>query len=147
MSRRISHTVEIDASPPAVWATLTDLESFPNWNPFMLKIDGELRTGARLAVTIQPPGHRASTFRPTVLAVEPGRELRWLGRFLIPGLFDGEHSFRLEAIPRGTRMTQAERFSGILVALSRRALSSTEAGFQLMNEALKTRAEQLQGTA
>jgi len=24
------------------------------------------------------------------------RELRWLGRLLIPGLFDGEHSLRLE---------------------------------------------------
>ena len=144
MSRRISHAIEIEASPAAVWTTLTDLGSFPAWNPFILKIDGELRTGARLAVTIQPSGHRASTFRPTVLAVEPERELRWLGRFLIPGLFDGEHSFRLEGIPRGTRLTQAERFSGILVWLSRRALDSTESGFQRMNEAVKARAEQVQ---
>ena len=145
MSRRISQAIEIEATPSAVWATLTDLASFPSWNPFMLKVDGELRAGARLVVTIQPPGRGVSTFRPTVLTVEPGRELRWLGRFLVPGLFDGEHSFRLEAIRGGTRVTQAERFSGVLVALSRHALDSTEVGFKRMNEALKVRAEQVQG--
>jgi hypothetical protein len=145
MSRRVSHAIEIDGSPAAVWATLTDLDSFPSWNPFMLKVEGDLRVGGRLAVTIQPPGRRASTFRPTVLAVEPERELRWLGRILIPGLFDGEHRFLLEAVPGGTRLTQAERFSGILVAPLKRSLDGTELGFRAMNEALKARAEQVKG--
>ena len=47
MSRRISHAIEIEATPAAVWTILTDLESLPTWNPFILKIDGELRTGVR----------------------------------------------------------------------------------------------------
>ena len=144
MSRRISHAIKIEASPAAVWTTLTDLESFPAWNPFILKIDGELRTGARLAVTIQPSGHRASTFRPTVLAVEPERELRWLGRFLIPGLFDGEHSFIVEPHgPDRARFVQHETFTGLLVPLVLRGMrSNIRRGFEEMNLALKARAEQ-----
>ena len=142
MSRRICHAIEVDAPPATVWGTLTDLASFPSWNPFMIRAHGELRVGARLAVTIQPPGRQPISIRPKLLAVEPERELRWLGRFLIPGLFDGEHSFRLEAADGGTRLTQSERFSGLLVTPFMRMLERTEAGFQQMNIALKTRVEQ-----
>lgn len=142
MKRHISRTIEIDATPAEVWAVLTDTASFPAWNPFIRRLEGELRPGAKLSVTIQPPGHRSSTFRPTVLAADPARELRWLGRALIAGIFDGEHSFHLEPLPTGgTRLTQAERFSGILVRPFRTTLDSTELGFRQMNEALKARVE------
>jgi hypothetical protein len=142
MKRQISHTVEIDASPAEVWAIVADTSSFPSWNPFIRKLEGELRTGAKLAVTIEPPDRRSTNFRPTVLAAEPARELRWLGRVLVPGIFDGEHSLLLEPTATGgTRFTQAERFSGILVRPFSGTLDSTELGFRQMNEALKARAE------
>jgi len=142
MKREISHTIQIDASPEAVWAVLTDSASFPAWNPFIRRLDGELRVGARLSVTVQPPGRRSSSFRPTVLAADRARELRWLGRVLIPGIFDGEHRLVLEPTASGgTRFTQAERFAGILVRLVGGTLDSTDVGFQRMNEALKARVE------
>jgi hypothetical protein len=142
VKRQISHTIEIEASPAAVWAIVSDTASFPSWNPFIRKLEGELRTGAKLSVTIEPPGRRSTNFRPTVLAAEPARELRWIGRVLIAGIFDGEHSLLLEPTATGgTRFTQAERFSGILVRLVGGTLDSTELGFKQMNEALKARAE------
>jgi hypothetical protein len=142
MKREISHTIHIDASPEDVWSVMTDTAAFPAWNPFIRKLDGELRVGARLSVTVQPPGRRSSSFRPTVLAADPPCALRWLGRVLIPGLFDGEHSLLIEATTGGgSRFTQAERFSGILVRLVGGTLDSTEVGFQQMNEALKARVE------
>jgi hypothetical protein len=142
MRRDISHTIEIDATPATVWATLTDTQAFPSWNPFITRLDGELRAGAKLAVTLDPPGGRASTFRPTLLTVQPERELRWLGHLLMPGIFDGEHSFRLQALsPRRTRFTQAERFSGFLVRPLRRTIDKAELGFEQMNKALKSLSE------
>ncbi|MEA2131661.1 MAG: hypothetical protein QOJ85_4552 [Solirubrobacteraceae bacterium] len=91
---------------------------------------------------IAPPGGRTMTFKPTVLSAEAGRELRWLGRFLVPGLFDGEHSFRLEELAGGrTRLTQAERFRGLLVGPLSGTLEKTRLGFEQMNRALKQRAE------
>jgi hypothetical protein len=93
-------------------------------------------------VRIAPPGGRAMTFKPTVTVVDPSLELRWLGRLLLPGLFDGEHRFRLEPLDGDrTRFVQSERFSGILVAFSGKGLAKTERGFDAMNEALKLRVE------
>jgi hypothetical protein len=135
--------IEIQATPEEVWRVLTDLPAHAEWNPFIQSISGPLREGATLRVTVRPPGGKAMTFRPTVRAVEPGRELRWLGRLLVPGLFDGEHYFRLSPIgSTGTRVVHGERFSGVLVYLLRASLDSgTRAGFEAMNRALKARAE------
>jgi hypothetical protein len=129
-----------------VWAAVTDFAAYPEWNPFIRQISGELREGARLEVRIEPPGARATRFKPTVRAVEPNRELRWLGRLLVPGIFDGEHSLRVEPLAGGrSRFIQSERFSGLLVGLVKGTLAKTEAGFGQMNAALKARIEQASG--
>ncbi len=142
MKREIQNQIDIDATPAAVWAVLADTAAYPEWNPFLRRLSGELRTGAKLAVEIAPPGARAMTFKPTVLTSEDGRELRWLGRLLAPGIFDGEHRFRLQPLPDGrTRFTQSERFQGLLVRLFPGTVEKTLLGFEQMNNALKQRVE------
>ena len=134
--------MNIDAPPSVVWAVLTNTGSYSDWNPFIRRVSGDLQEGAKLDVRIEPPRGRAMSFKPAVLTVENESELRWLGRFLLPGLFDGEHIFRLEALgDGGTRFTQAERFSGILVRAFTSTLDKTELGFEQMNTALKAQAE------
>lgn len=141
--RRIAVTTEIAAPVEVVWAQLTDTASFADWNPFMPAMTGTLAVGEKLAVRIVPPGGKAMTFRPAVTAVEENCRLEWLGRFLVPGLFDGRHSFTLEATESGTRLTQEETFTGVLVPLLASTLARTEDGFRAMNEALRARAEQV----
>jgi hypothetical protein len=133
--------IEIGASPERIWSVLTDFHSFPDWNPFVRHIEGEARKGEKLRVTIHPPGGSAMTFRPTVLKAEPGRELRWVGHFIVPGLFDGEHYFQVtETQPGRCRLVHGERFSGLLAPLFRGNLDAkTRAGFVAMNRAMKKR--------
>ena len=141
--RELRSEIEIDAPPERVWAVVTDFPAYPEWNPFIRRITGELREGARLEVRIEPPGARATTFKPTVRALEEKRELRWLGRLLVPGIFDGEHRLLIEPHEGGrSRFVQSERFSGFLVGLFRGMLAKTEGGFEQMNAALKARVEQ-----
>lgn len=140
--RRIETSIEINASTARTWAVLTDFTRMPSWNPFIKSISGKLAEGAKLSVSIAPPGTSAMRFKPTVLAVNLERELRWLGHLLIPGIFDGEHYFLLESIGQNrTRLTQGEKFSGLLVGFLGSALSATKAGFESMNTALKKEAE------
>lgn len=127
-----------------MWRVLTDQHAYPEWNPFLTSFAGELATGERLAVTIQPPGSSAMRFRPTVTAFVPERELRWLGTVGIRGIFDGAHAFVVsETGDGGTLLTQSETFRGLLVGVMGSTLERTERGFVLMNEALKARAEHL----
>jgi len=142
MSSTIERSIEIDASPTTVWSTLTDTAAYPDWNPFMTRLAGDFTVGATLEVRIEPPNARPMTFKPTVLAMEPERELRWLGKFILPGLVDGEHTLRIEPLAEGrSRFIQTERFSGLLVRPLRSMLGKTELGFEQMNVALKARAE------
>jgi hypothetical protein len=138
------HTeIDIDAPAERVWDTLTNIADYSIWNRFIPHLAGILAPGERLEVRIEPPGGAAMTFRPTVLAVEPARRLRWVGHLLTPGLFDGEHQFEIHPLgPGRVRFVQQERFTGVLVPLFARNLNAhTLPGFKGMNAALKTRAE------
>lgn len=139
--------IEIAAPLERVWSLLIDFPSHSRWNPLLRSIEGTLEVGGSLNVFIQPPGSNGMRFQPTVLTVEPNRELRWKGKLFLPGLFDGEHYFRLEGKPEGgITFRQGETFSGILVPLFRRSLDgATKQGFVAMNEALKRAAENPDG--
>src|SRR5437879_11895479 len=134
---------EIDVEAPAerVCAVLLDFERFPDWNPFIRSIRGQALVGSRLEVLLGASGTRPMRFRPTVKAVVPNRELRWLGRLGLPRLFDGEHIFQIEPLgPTRARFVQRERFRGIFVPLLARSLNrDARRGFEEMNRALRER--------
>jgi len=138
------HTeIEIAAPIEAVWVTLLDLARYPDWNPFIVSSEGRAEVGERLVIRLQPPGGKAITFKPTVTRVEPPVAFEWFGRLGLPGIFDGRHRFDLSSTHGGsTLLIQREQFDGILVPFLRNALdTTTKAGFEAMNAALKARAE------
>jgi hypothetical protein len=121
---QVKSEIDIAATPERIWSILTDFSAYPDWNPFIRSISGTPDLGSSLVVRIQPSGTKGMTFRPTVLASVRGQELRWLGRFLVAGLFDGEHQFSIHPIAEGKiRFRQSERFSGILVSVFKGTLN------------------------
>ncbi len=98
-----------------------------------------------MGATLTNRMHDASgdrTFTPTVLAVTPGRELRWIGKVGPGWIFDGEHAFVIEQIGAGrVRLTQREQFTGVLVPFLQHPLTTnTLPQFRAMNAALAQRA-------
>ena len=67
--------------------------------------------------------------------------LRWIGRLLVPGIFDGTHQFALEERGGHTRITQSETFGGILIPFAGKTNTQTETDFNNLNQALKQRVE------
>ena len=142
--KTIETQIVIEAPPSKVWGILTDFPAMSAWNPFMPTISGSPVPGETLIVQIAPPGQASMTFKPTVLVAKPERELRWLGTFMGRWMFAGEHYFVLDELgPGTTRLTQGERFFGLLGPLIMRGqmLTATTQGFAAMNEALKRRSE------
>lgn len=137
-------SITIAAPCAVVWAVLTDFDAMPTWNPFLRNIEGELAPGARLSVMSMPPGQAPRKFEPEIIAVVAPTLLTWRGGHGLPGVFDSEALFRLEAFDeRHTKLTQSERYYGLLTPLLMRGKRKQAllAGYLAMNTALKLKAE------
>ena len=143
----ITTATEIDAPPSRVWEVLVDLPAYRDWNPFIVEASGTVAVGETLSLRMALPGRSPMTIAPRLLVVEPGRELRWKGRLLVPGLFDGEHWFALTPIAGGrTRLDHSERFSGVLLPIARPMVyEGTVQAFHALNTALAERAARADG--
>ena len=139
--RTISAVADIVATPQQVWAVLADLDAYQDWNPFIQSASGQLTKGSTLTLRMVPEHGRAFTMHPRLLAVQPSALLRWIGRLIMPGIFDGTHQFALEDLGGRTRLTQSETFRGVLVPFTGSTITRTESDFRALNQALKQRAD------
>jgi len=136
--KHIYTDINIKASPERVWRILADIERYPEWNPYHVKVTGTLAVGEQLDVTIHKPNGKTVHIKPHVMRLEPKVELTWGGG--IKGLFHGEHVFLLEPVGEGiTRLVHKEDFVGIFVPFA--SLDAIDEGYRLMNSRLKERAE------
>jgi hypothetical protein len=136
----ISAATEIGAPPMTIWTVLTDLGSYPEWNPLFREASGEIAVGNLITLrSVHPANGRMMTVKPKIVVAEPGVELRWSAG--LPGIIGGEHSFALTPRNGGTLLVQSESFRGLLAPFSRRTMANTSTGFRELNEALKKRVE------
>lgn len=132
----------IPAPPDAVWAVLTDFDSYSEWNPLNVEARGKAAAGARIPMTFVNPARAGAKVKlPVRLThVEPGRRLEWIGE--IPVLFRGRHFFDLSPDGGGTRMVHGEDMSGMISwGISARQIEQDFIPvYQAMNAALAARA-------
>ncbi len=137
----IETDILISAPPPLVWRELTSFKAYESWNPFIVKANGDGRVGDRMEMSIRPPGSGEFDFKNTIVESIPPNRLAWKGSFVVKGIFDGTHYFRIENHASGTLFIQGEKFEGILVCALSSVLENTKRGFALMNQAIKVRCE------
>ncbi|MEJ7678029.1 MAG: SRPBCC domain-containing protein [Segetibacter sp.] len=127
MATEIKTEIIINAAPEKVWAILTNFDNYPNWNPFIRSIQGEVKVGNKIIIKIEPPGAKGMTFNPKVLTFETNKELKWLGPLLFTGVFDGEHKFELiDNRNSTTTFIQSEKFKGVLVPIFKANFTTTQ---------------------
>lgn len=145
MAKELITEIKIKAKPAQVWAALTDFSSYPEWNPFIKSLTGDVKVGSTIMARLEPPKSSGMTFKPKVLVFEVNKKFVWMGHLFIKGLFDGEHSFELiDNLDGTTTFIQSEKFEGMLIPLFKKMLNvNTKEGFELMNSALKERVERL----
>lgn len=139
MALEIKTEIVINATPEKVWSVFSKFEDYPNWNPFILSLTGEIKENEKIKAVIQAPESKPMTFKPKVLTLIENKELSWLGHLLLPGFFDGGHKFELIDNRDGTTtFIQSEEFKGILVPFFKKSLNeNTKKGFIEMNLKLK----------
>lgn len=139
----IHTTAVIEAPAFVVWSILTDFPKYPEWNPFILKIDGELEINSKLAMEMKFANEKIVHGEFLVMGAEVEREIAWGGKNG-GNLFVMEQRLAIQPLARN-RVTflHTGRFGGDIVLLVARNLHLLlEKQFENMNMALKTRAEE-----
>jgi uncharacterized protein YndB with AHSA1/START domain len=111
--------IEIAASPQAVWDVLTDLESWPRWNPDVksMSMQGDLAEGSTFRWRAGP-----GTITSTIQQVEPPKLIAWTGTTF--GI-KARHVYRLEPRGEGTLVHTEESYEGLVARLLRGSLQKT----------------------
>ena len=127
----------IDAPKEKVWEVLTDTQNYPNWNPFIISVEGEMKQGSKIT-NVMVNNKKETVFTPIITMYKENEALEWLGSGL-GGMFKGRHYFKLEEIDNDkTRLLHGETFSGLLSGLIMQMIGEdTQANFENMNSALK----------
>ena len=131
--------IDIDAPIDVVWHHLTDFASYPEWNPYILSAEGELKQNS--VVRFKVAGLPMQLSAPIVSLVE-NQELIWEARSPVPGM-QPRYIRRLEKIDDNhTRFINREEFTGWAVPIMSPMLNLTgKPLFPKTCEALKQRAE------
>lgn len=137
-----SASTTIDADPMTVWAVLTDAERFPDWEPNVTRVEGQIAPGEKITVHTS---FSDRAFPVTVTAFVPGERMVWASKMPL-GLFHGARTFTLDRLGDAqTRVTTREVFGGLLLPLIGRTIPDLQPTFEQFAAALKAEAERQAG--
>jgi hypothetical protein len=157
VTRSAEATATIEAPPEVVWSVMLDLDAYPDWNPFVVRIDGPAgrpaAVGDELVLHVRWESGRGVTTTERITRLEPpdaGRgtlEYDFGGPLATFALVRGR---RLQEIDGGadgtTRYRTSERLHGLLAFAA--PIGRVQRGFERHAAALKARAEAVHaGTA
>jgi uncharacterized protein YndB with AHSA1/START domain len=137
----VERCIEISASASRVWSVLTDLDHYPEWNPWIREAHGRLMTGASLELILATPDREVQRVAVTVERVVPIGSATL--RFERPdhGGRVTYHEYRLEPTKGGTVLHQVHRIDDPGDGPPEVVSDRTVLAIEMMNAALKARAE------
>jgi len=141
--KAIETHIIVDSTPEKIWDILTNFEEYGLWNPFMTKVEGDAKLGAKIKVQIRTMGGKERIYHPIITRFEINKELRWKGKSFLPGIFDGERIFLIDkSADNKVTFFHKELFSGLgVILVGNKLAENLGEGFEKMNLALKKRTE------
>ena len=137
--RSFEAVTRIDAGPADVWAVLTDVGSWLDWDSGVDRVEGRVALGEPL--TIYATMIRTRPFTATVTEIRPREAMRW--RAGLPfGAATIERTYSLDAqADGGTVLTVREDHTGPLAGLRGRTTPDLNPSFRQFCAGIKARAE------
>lgn len=134
------HTeIIINSSKENVWGVLTDMEKYPEWNPVMQLVEGDVAEGNKVKYLFTQDENRSYEVGTTVHKYIPNELLNQKGG--IPLVLSFNHKYILEENDNFTKVIIHEDYSGISVNFWNP--TEVENAYTKLNKALKKRVEQL----
>lgn len=130
-------SIEIAAGAAQVWEVVTDVARWHEWDPNVVRVDGEVAPGARVTVHTTLSDR---AFPVTVTDLDPPRRMVWSSGLPL-GLFRGARTFTLDEHDGVTTYTAHEVFSGLLLPLIGRTMPDLQPSFDAHVAGLRERVE------
>ena len=136
---------EIDAPDTDVWAVLVNFDRYPQWNPSLPSISGELKEGSMVSMTLGLPGRPSMNVTANIEQLQPKRLLTWRGKVGGAWLFSGHRVFEIQAVtPTKSKVIHVEDISGLLAPLFKVLMGdAVQRSHDEFNNALRRRVESL----
>ncbi|MEO6029318.1 MAG: SRPBCC domain-containing protein [Candidatus Binatia bacterium] len=142
---KIDHTLEIAAPAATVWSVITDLDRYPEWNPFVIACRSTLEPGRPIDMRVRVFPGFAQPQRETIFEHVPGRFLSYGVAPMPLGMLASTRSHEVTALGADrTRYDSRFELRGWLAPVVKALLGGRLAGgFAAMSAGIKTRAEML----
>ena len=128
----------IAAPPDQVWAVLTDVKAWPNWNSGVTKVAGRLALGEKLSITVEANPGRA--FPVKVVTLHEPDQMVFRGGMPF-GLFTGERTYTLQRQGTATSFTMREEYTGPIAGMIFKSIPDLGQSFQQFADGLKQQTE------
>jgi len=141
--KEINTEIIISSTPDEVWEILMDLPNWSKWNPIVNKIEGDLKIGGELSITMSDSkGNNGKKYKSIIVELDENKRFSFIATMMAKFIFSAERIIQLRATEKGTIFTQREIYTGLMVSLFWKKLS-TDATEMLnsMNKALKKEVE------
>jgi hypothetical protein len=141
----IEHDLRVHAPAARVWDVVSDLASYPEWNPFVVKCSSTLAVGDPIQMRVRVLPFWAQPQRERILEHEPGRLLCYGLTDTPLGALASRRCHEVSAEgPASCRYVSRFALSGWLSPIVSGLLGrQLERGFTAMSTALVARAEGL----
>jgi hypothetical protein len=145
--KELATFIEIDAKPDVVWRHIVGFRAYPDWNPFIVAIDGHPIYGSRVNMTMRlktKDGRNQAnhTISARIVKFEDDHEIRWSHGAWFSWLLTVEHWLRITQRKGGVKVHQCMRVEGLLTTVMKDDyFNMFRDGFTAMNTALKQRVE------
>jgi hypothetical protein len=139
--KEIRGSIDIDAPNAKVWEVLTDFKAYPQWNPFITQMSGDLKEGSIIDVVVKIPGRKDTHFKSKLVKIADKQELIFNGT-IKKGMLTDDHLFKMESLGENkTKMFQSIAFKGFMSYFAGSTIKDAQKGLDLMNSAFKVRCE------
>ena len=136
-NKSVHSEITINANPEKVWKVLTDIKAYPEWNPTMLLIEGDVKEGGKVTYQFTQDASTISKIGAKVIEIIPNQLLNQKGG--IPAVLTFDHKYVLEPAGETTVIIIHEDYKGLGVHFWNP--EPVEKAYQRLNEALKSRVE------
>jgi hypothetical protein len=137
--RHYEASARVDAVPEQVWAVLSDVERWPEWDSGVAAVEGRATPDGKVTIRSHAAPGRAFPVRVTEL--EPPTRLRLSGGMPL-GLFRGVRTFDITPAPEGgSTFRVREEYTGALLPLIWRSMPDLQQSFDQFADGLKQRVE------